>query len=69
MKIDELDHLFNSLLQRAFKGELQFNDKAFEGLVEKLVEGSMADAPVRALENSKAKSKVEQYELFDNTIF
>lgn len=26
---DRLDDLFNSLLQRAFKGELQFNDEAF----------------------------------------
>lgn len=68
-KKNELDNLFNSLLQRAFKGELQFNDKAFEGLLEKTADRAIADAPVRASNNSKAKPKVKQYELFDNTIF
>ncbi len=32
----QLDNLFNSLLQRAFKGELNFNDKAFQQLDETL---------------------------------
>jgi len=32
INISKLDNIFNSLIQRAFKGELKFNDKAFKEL-------------------------------------
>jgi hypothetical protein len=48
--LGEMDNLFHSLMQRAFKGELKLNEEAVDSLMERKVPAANSDAELAALD-------------------